>query len=483
MSIEVWPFLVSRNKFFDYRTIVSPGFISANIIAKAAGGETTPEGVVLYREIHNSNFGEIALIYRVKKAIAKDIQLETNDVLKDNYGREIAFIEGFVVRKFINTINVELKDFDEIHRQLIEPYTIFWESDSPSAISDSKAYFLQNKSDAVEYLKVKKLQPLVLKATFSSSTNKSLVKLVKSIPTLYEANSVNFHPRRVDLIAVKCHSIVQIWNISNPSNPVVIFEYKARELFENNIWCPILFSPNGQFLATGIIYEPAYQNVVILLDWENKKTIKIKGHTLGSNSKLLSVAFSPDSELIASSSYDGQIKLWDVLTQGELLTLNQDYPVRSIAFSPDGKLLASANDCGLIIFWSPKTGKPINKIQERDSIKSIVFSPDGKLFASANKNGLIKIFTLKNPDKTINIQPHKSQLPVNSIKFSIDGEIIASASDDGTICFSSIQTGNKLKVDIPLKHSFNVNSIDISSDGKTLASASDDQSVKIWQLK
>lgn len=485
MSIEIWPFLVSRNRFFDYRTIVSPRFIceekSSNILAKAAGGETTEQGVVLYREIHNSNFKELALIYRVKKATAKDIRLETNDVLKDSYGREIAFIEGFVFRKFMKEIKVEFKDFDEIHYQLIEPYKIFWESDSPPAVSPSRAYVVQNKTDAVEYFEVKKLQPLVLKATVPSSIDELPIKLANSIKTVCEANSVAFHPQRVNLIAVKCKHIIQIWNISKPE---VIFNFKTLPLLETNIWCPIVFSPNGKFIATGIICEPRYQNIINIWDWENKKLREIRGHGLGSNSRLLSVAFSPDSKLLASSSYDGQIKLWDVLTQVEFFTLNRhSAPVRSISFSPDGKFLVSADDHGLVVFWSPKTGKYINEIKGYDSIRSIVFSPNGKLLASSNKNGVIKIFALNNLNKTIDIQPHESQLPVNSIKFTIDGQIIASSSDDGSICFSNTKTGNKLKVDTPLKHDNHVNSIAISSDGKTLASASDDQSVKIWQLK
>jgi WD40 repeat protein len=66
--------------------------------------------------------------------------------------------------------------------------------------------------------------------------------------------------------------------------------------------------------------------------------------TLKSHSKAVtSLAFSNDSRLLATGSYDSIIKLWDVATMSELITLqNNPIPVRAIAFSPDVTLLASA---------------------------------------------------------------------------------------------------------------------------------------------
>src|SRR5262245_38902166 len=54
-----------------------------------------------------------------------------------------------------------------------------------------------------------------------------------------------------------------------------------------------------------------------------------------------SVVFSPDGRLLATGSNDTTVKLWEVATGRELLTLSHAKSVKSIAFSPDSRMLAS----------------------------------------------------------------------------------------------------------------------------------------------
>ncbi len=67
---------------------------------------------------------------------------------------------------------------------------------------------------------------------------------------------------------------------------------------------------------------------------------------------MISVAFSPDSQTIATASGDNTVKLWNHKGQ-ELLTLTgHRAPVNSVAFSPDGKTLASASSDKTVILWN-----------------------------------------------------------------------------------------------------------------------------------
>src|ERR1700722_17436902 len=72
---------------------------------------------------------------------------------------------------------------------------------------------------------------------------------------------------------------------------------------------------------------------------EPKLRETLKGH----RHVAASVAFSPDGRTLASGSYDGTIKLWNVKTGKQQATLKGDsFRVNSVAYSPDGKRLASA---------------------------------------------------------------------------------------------------------------------------------------------
>ena len=73
----------------------------------------------------------------------------------------------------------------------------------------------------------------------------------------------------------------------------------------------------------------------------------MEGHTTG----VISVAFSPDSQILAASSRFNGVRLWRVSNgNGTLLyTLEGLDGIESLAFSPDGRYLVSAMDT--IRFW------------------------------------------------------------------------------------------------------------------------------------
>jgi WD40 repeat protein len=65
-----------------------------------------------------------------------------------------------------------------------------------------------------------------------------------------------------------------------------------------------------------------------------------------------SVAFSPDGQTIASSSFDGTLRLWDAATGQEQrrITGHRD-AVLSIAFHPDDALILSGSTDTTVRLW------------------------------------------------------------------------------------------------------------------------------------
>src|SRR6476659_3527098 len=117
---------------------------------------------------------------------------------------------------------------------------------------------------------------------------------------------------------------------------------------------------------------------------EPKLRATLQGHT----NPVVSVAYSPDGKTLASASYDGTLKLWDVTTGKERATLKGHTGcVGSVAFSPDGKTLASAImgspipdvDNKTIKLWDVTTGTERAILKGHEGmVYSVAFSPDGK---------------------------------------------------------------------------------------------------------
>jgi WD40 repeat protein len=71
------------------------------------------------------------------------------------------------------------------------------------------------------------------------------------------------------------------------------------------------------------------------------------------------IAFSPDAQQIASASYDGMIRIWDVTT-GQVIAgpfTGHANLVTSVALSPDGQRIASASYDGTTRMWDATSGQ------------------------------------------------------------------------------------------------------------------------------
>jgi WD40 repeat protein len=61
---------------------------------------------------------------------------------------------------------------------------------------------------------------------------------------------------------------------------------------------------------------------------------------------------SPTGNRLATASDDGSVKLWDVTTGQDVLTLTgHDGPVLDVTFRADGKRIASGGSDGTVKLW------------------------------------------------------------------------------------------------------------------------------------
>lgn len=239
----------------------------------------------------------------------------------------------------------------------------------------------------------------------------------------------------------------------------------------------VAFSPDGQLLASA-----SGECSVILWDMATRQRVDT---LMGHGGAVLSVAFSPDGRLLASAGEDGTVILWDVAKGQRVQTLKgHEKRVLSVAFSPDGRLLASASYDKTVILWDVSWGEEVVKLHHDVQVLGVAFSPDGKLLASASDDNKAEddnrviLWDMETRQRLHTFEGHEER--VRSVAFSPDGGQLASASEDNTVILWDVTKRTLLK---RLKgHEGDVLGVAFSPNGSRLASASADETVILWDV-
>jgi serine/threonine protein kinase len=208
----------------------------------------------------------------------------------------------------------------------------------------------------------------------------------------------------------------------------------------------------------------------------------------GHSDKVHMLAWSPDGKLIASSSLDETLQIWESNTGNHIVTYrNNVLQPQALAWSPDGTYLASTG--GLLSetvhIWEATTGRisPSHATYHghSETINALAWSPDGKYIASASDDRTVQVWGVLNGRTIFTYRGH--DLPVKTLAWSRNTghggpERIASSGEDKRVhVWNAPGGGNTI---VYYGHTNKVNAVTWSPGGTHIASGGDDSTVQVW---
>ncbi|NEZ55386.1 eIF2A-related protein [Adonisia turfae] len=236
-----------------------------------------------------------------------------------------------------------------------------------------------------------------------------------------DVTHVRFSPDGKTLASASVDKTIRLWNVHNGT---LIKNLEKHKSDVNSL----RFSPNGKILASAS--DDATINLWNIIDGDLINTLT------GHQDIVMDVDFSPDSKSLVSASLDDTVKLWNVGNGKLVKTFREDNDVHSVSFSPDGQMIASSSGDtadGNIKLWRTADGTLLNTLKGHDSgVGSVSFSPKGQKLVSSSADGTIRLWRSRD-GALVDILSGHLVGEVFSVQFSKDGKKLVSASADATV--------------------------------------------------
>ena len=190
--------------------------------------------------------------------------------------------------------------------------------------------------------------------------------------------------------------------------------------------------------------------------------------------------FCPEDVIIASGSYDGTVKVWDIASEEVIVDFAEhENNIRAVAFSPEGSRIASASVDNTVKVWNSETGDvEVDFTEHEESVYTAVFSPEGDKIVSGGWDRTLKIWIAETGEVISEFNDFSAS--IRTADFSNESSLVAAGSWDGTVKIWVLDSEEQIG-----EFGFEEGSaeaVSFSPEGEQLAAVSSEGQVVIWNL-
>jgi WD40 repeat protein len=312
-------------------------------------------------------------------------------------------------------------------------------------------------------------------------------ELLFVLPHGTHVRSVVFHPAGHSLLTSDLNGVARVWDITpQGSSEHLGLVVNDGLVFDADI------SPDGQTLVTG--------GTAKLWDLATGTLLQT---LIGHGDMVMSVAFDPDGRRVATASLDGTARVWDTATGVELYRLEahgDESPawtglsgVLSVAYHPDGDRLATAGTDRTARIWDSESGEQLHVLEGHTAgLATVAFSPDGNYLATGQASGTdLNVEALPTTVRLWDTETGQGMFFFNSghgqrvwgLAFSPDGNFLATVGTDAAVRLWALDfdAGRAELRETLTSHTNTVIGVAFSPDGRILATATPDE-VRLWDV-